>query len=91
MGLFSKEPKIENNRANRKKCWESRDKFFSCLDKNDILKPSDGVSKCKAENQQYETDCVSSWVKYFNEKRIVDFKREQMLKQVEEQNAKLSK
>lgn len=88
MGLFSKEVKIDNTRENRKKCWEKRDAFFKCLDNHDILKPSDGQSVCKEANTEYEQNCVTSWVKYFNEKRIVDYRKEQMLKQIEEQEQK---
>lgn len=84
MGLFSKEVKIDNTRENRKKCWEKRDVFFKCLDDNDILKPSEGKKVCNKEYSEYEQNCVNSWVKYFNEKRIVDYRKEQMLKQQQE-------
>lgn len=53
-------------REERKKCWEARDAYFGCLDRNNILdsiKEADSATKaCPKEEQLYEQDCATSWV-----------------------------
>lgn len=53
-------------REERKKCWEARDAYFGCLDRNNILdsiKEADAATKaCPKEEQLYEKDCATSWV-----------------------------
>lgn len=57
------------SRTNRQKCYESRDAFFECLDKNNILdsinsqKGRDAAKKaCGAEDVVFEKNCAHSWV-----------------------------
>lgn len=54
------------DRLSRAKCWDSRDKFFKCLDKHDILdalKEDEASRKsCSTELQDFEQNCASSWV-----------------------------
>jgi cytochrome c oxidase assembly factor 6 len=78
MGLFSSsaslpEPKISSDgapiapdRTQRAKCWEARDAYFKCLDRNNII---DSISEkdkaekgCGAEARGFESNCASSWV-----------------------------
>ena len=78
MGLFSSspslpEPKISSDgapiapdRTQRAKCWEARDAYFKCLDRNNII---DSISEkdkaekgCSAEARGFESNCASSWV-----------------------------
>jgi cytochrome c oxidase assembly factor 6 len=56
-------------RANRQKCYESRDAFFECLDRNNILdsintKKGQAAAKtaCSAEDVVFEKNCAHSWV-----------------------------
>ena len=53
-------------RNERKACWDARDAYFKCLDKNNILdavKEGDAALKnCPTENAKYEQDCATSWV-----------------------------
>lgn len=98
MGLFGKkeekeyEPPSRNKRA---QCWESRDIYFQCLDKHNIDNPLDPKSikeaakACGSEDQQFQKDCVASWVKYFKEKRPFDLKKERMLKQAAEEGQEI--
>lgn len=77
MGLFgtsttkSTEPetKIAPNRSQRAKCWEARDAFFECLDRNSIIDSvkEDKKAKevCGGENVKFEKECVASWVRTF--------------------------
>lgn len=59
--------RIAPDRTSRARCWEGRDLFFACLDKNDIL---DGIKedkkarqKCAKEVEEFEAACSQSWVR----------------------------
>lgn len=58
---------IAPDRSQRAKCWEGRDGFFACLDKNNIIdsvKNSEkAASLCGKEEQAFEKNCASSWVR----------------------------
>lgn len=57
---------VAPDRNKRELCYESRDIFFECLDKNDILdaiREDDKSRKvCPKEVADYERDCAKSWV-----------------------------
>lgn len=97
MGWFTKDndDKLPNTRSQRKQCWDSRDEFFGCLDKIGVVNVLDpqnsrSVSKsCGNQEQSFEKNCASSWVKYFKEKRLVDFQKRQFLEKVEKENAEV--
>lgn len=57
------------SRTNRTKCYEARDAFFECLDKNNILdsinsKAGAAAAKkaCGQEDVVFEKNCAHSWV-----------------------------
>ncbi|XP_075556033.1 cytochrome c oxidase assembly factor 6 homolog isoform X3 [Dermacentor variabilis] len=52
------------NKEQRQKCWDSRDRYWECLDKN-----AENANRCTEMKSQYETHCPSQWVKHFNRKR----------------------
>jgi cytochrome c oxidase assembly factor 6 len=59
------------SRTNRKKCYEARDSFFECLDKNNILdsiNTKSGKEKaatfCSQFDQEFEKNCAHSWVSW---------------------------
>lgn len=59
--------RIAPDRTSRARCWEGRDLFFACLDKNDIL---DGIKddkkarqKCAKEVEEFEAACSQTWVR----------------------------
>jgi hypothetical protein len=59
--------RIAPDRTSRKRCWEGRDLFFACLDRNDIL---DGIKddkearrKCAKEVEEFEAACSATWVR----------------------------
>lgn len=62
---------IAPDRSARQHCWDARDNFFSCLDRNGIvnsIEEKDKVEKvCGAENQRLEGECAKSWVCCFLE------------------------
>ena len=55
-------------RAERKKCWDSRDIYFGCLDKHSIIDVTKAEGEaaakkaCGAENALIERDCAAQWV-----------------------------
>lgn len=53
-------------RDKRKVCYQARDSFFTCCDKNGIEDPLKDVITvqrlCRREKQRFEYDCISSWV-----------------------------
>ena len=53
-------------RNERKACWEARDIYFGCLDKNNILDAvkdgEEAKNKCPKEDDLFEKDCATSWV-----------------------------
>ena len=57
---------VAPDRGARERCYESRDIFFECLDKHDILDANkhdeESRQKCPGEVAGYERDCAKSWV-----------------------------
>ncbi|KAH8819796.1 cytochrome oxidase c subunit VIb-domain-containing protein [Xylogone sp. PMI_703] len=107
MGLFGSSssppaPKISSDgapiapdRSQRAKCWEARDQYFECLDKNSIidsLGEKDKAAKaCGSEGKKFEANCATSWVKYFKQRRVMEHQKNQTLEKLKaEQAQKLS-
>ncbi|KAF2459563.1 cytochrome oxidase c subunit VIb-domain-containing protein [Lineolata rhizophorae] len=81
------------NRRDRARCWEARDAYFKCLDKHNILDSmgpgaADAKAKCPVEDTEFEKNCASSWVKYFREWRVAEYKKQERLRMIEAENAK---
>ncbi|XP_045582936.2 cytochrome c oxidase assembly factor 6 homolog isoform X1 [Procambarus clarkii] len=56
----------------RYQCWDSRDKYWECLD-------SGGTDEsCKELRNMYNEHCPSTWVKHFDRKRSYLIFKEQM-------------
>lgn len=94
MGWFSSstpETTTPPNRSERKKCWESRDLYNSCLDRIHVDNPFDKEKQglinkeCGKEDKQFAQDCAASWVKYFKEKRPFEIKKERLLKEAKQE------
>jgi len=77
-------------RLSRAKCWDSRDAFNQCLDRNNILdaiKDKDAADRaCGKESENFEQNCASSWVHYFKQRRIAEYEKEQLLRKQEAQS-----
>ncbi|WVO13391.1 hypothetical protein L204_101006 [Cryptococcus depauperatus] len=84
----SQEPQLGNHaptREERRQCWKSRDVYFGCLDKNNVLRVGDEVQRnakdgiirgvCTSERESYEKSCVKAWVDYFNQRRLLELRR----------------
>jgi len=52
------------NKEERKRCWDSRDRYWECLDAN-----GDDQKRCQESRSQYEKFCPTQWVKHFDRKR----------------------
>ncbi|KAJ9594156.1 hypothetical protein L9F63_014412, partial [Diploptera punctata] len=52
------------SKAERQKCWDSRDRYWECLDKN-----SEKRELCLKLREMYEESCPAQWVKHFDRKR----------------------
>lgn len=63
------------DRASRERCWSGRDKFFSCLDANNIIDPikeSDKTAKfCSQDYAKFQDGCVATWVSGILSKSII--------------------
>jgi len=84
-------PPIAPSRSQRALCWATRDQFFACLDKHNILdplkNPKESKSFCGPEEASFEKECKGSWVEYFKKRRVMEHNREAMLKKLQEEGA----
>jgi len=57
---------VAPDRTKRVMCWDSRDEYFQCLNRNsilDALKDQETAAKeCGKETQAFEQNCAASWV-----------------------------
>ncbi|XP_022198897.1 cytochrome c oxidase assembly factor 6 homolog isoform X2 [Nilaparvata lugens] len=51
-------------KSEREACWQSRDKYWECLDLN-----ADEAKQCLETRSVYENLCPAQWVKHFDRKR----------------------
>ncbi|RAH78168.1 hypothetical protein BO86DRAFT_391988 [Aspergillus japonicus CBS 114.51] len=83
--------RIAPDRSSRQRCYEGRDLFFSCLDRNDILNAvkndKEAQRKCGKELAQFETACSRAWVKYFKEKRVMEYNRDKTIERIKKEDA----
>lgn len=98
MGLFSTAPSppapkissdgtpIAPNRTERSRCWEARDAYFQCLDKNgivdSILEKDEAAKACATEGKGFEGNCASSWVTYFKKRRVMEDKKARTMQEL---------
>ncbi|KAI9752388.1 MAG: hypothetical protein M1815_000521 [Lichina confinis] len=80
------------SRDARQRCWDSRDAFFGCLTRHDIVDSikDDSLAQqhCGVEHRGFEQNCVSTWVEYFKRRRVMEHQRAQMIAKIEAENAK---
>ncbi|DAA75057.1 TPA_exp: Uncharacterized protein A8136_2155 [Trichophyton benhamiae CBS 112371] len=81
---------IAPDRTSRQQCWIGRDKFFACLDANNIIdalkEDSAARSKCSKEIQEFESACSATWAKYFKEKRVMEHRRDQTIQRIKRED-----
>ncbi|KAB2570385.1 Cytochrome c oxidase assembly factor 6 [Lasiodiplodia hormozganensis] len=80
------------DRSSRAQCWEARDAFFQCLDRHDIIdsvtNKDEAAAHCGREDKAFAQNCASSWVQYFKKRRVVEYKKEATLKQLQAEGAR---
>lgn len=80
------------NRKARAHCWQARDAFFGCLERNaivDSIKDADQAQKlCGEEGKGFERDCASSWVIYFKQRRVMEYSKKKTLEKLQREGAK---
>lgn len=54
------------NKEDRKKCWDSRDRYWQCLDGN-----KDEQELCQKQRKAYESSCPMQWVSALTSSREV--------------------
>ncbi|CAL3968410.1 hypothetical protein PZA11_004005 [Diplocarpon coronariae] len=104
MGLFTSSPPslptpklstdgapIAPDRTQRARCWEARDAFFECLDRNEIvdsIRESEKAEKmCGKEAGGFQGNCASSWVTYFKKRRVMEYQRNKTLEKLKAEGA----
>ncbi|KAK1753052.1 cytochrome c oxidase assembly factor 6 [Echria macrotheca] len=82
---------VAPSRAERQRCWDARDAYFSCLDANgifDALKEDKKAAKaCGTQSREFEKDCATQWVTYFKKWRVQEIQKKARLKELEAQGA----
>jgi cytochrome c oxidase assembly factor 6 len=77
MGWFAgnEKPQEESvsTRQDRAKCWETRDAYFSCLDRVGVVKAGEEGTACAAELKSYEKNCAKSWVRVMECVRFLQY------------------
>ena len=86
------DPPPPPSRSDRARCYAARDGFFACLDAHAIVDPlaADAETRqhCAAQDAQLGRDCAASWAKYFKQQRVVNIKKERMLRELQAEGAK---
>ncbi|KAK6443557.1 hypothetical protein LTR95_000384 [Oleoguttula sp. CCFEE 5521] len=82
---------IAPDRTARSQCWEGRDSFFVCLEKNGIVDSVKEDAKarehCAPELKEFEKVCASSWVTYFKKRRVMEHQRDLTIKKLAAEGA----
>ncbi|KAM3421919.1 Cytochrome c oxidase subunit 6B-like protein new16 [Cercospora zeina] len=77
---------IAPDRSARAQCWEGRDAFFTCLERNGIIdsirEDKKAREHCAPELAQFEKTCASSWVTYFKKRRVMEHQRDLTIKKL---------
>ncbi|XP_014359208.2 cytochrome c oxidase assembly factor 6 homolog [Papilio machaon] len=69
------------DRAQRKTCWDSRDRYWECLDSHNIRDSSRIPKECTEYRMIFEKSCPPKWVTHFDRKRDYDLFKDKMQKE----------
>ncbi|KAI4180253.1 MAG: hypothetical protein L6R41_007351 [Letrouitia leprolyta] len=71
---------IAPDRSARDRCYEARDAFFACLDRANIVDSIKEAEKAEEACGKLERgmgrECAASWVKYFKQRRVMEWKKQ---------------
>ncbi|RCI13274.1 hypothetical protein L249_0115 [Ophiocordyceps polyrhachis-furcata BCC 54312] len=74
-------------RAERAQCWSSRDAYFACLDRSNILDPDSNPRACPGESRALERDCARAWVEYFKKWRVAEARKRERIDALRKEGA----
>ena len=70
------------NKVKRQQCWDARDKYWQCLDKNapeySTTSGEETPSACSQLRKLFEDSCPGQWTKHFDRKRTYEQFKEKM-------------
>ncbi|XP_072946608.1 cytochrome c oxidase assembly factor 6 homolog isoform X2 [Epargyreus clarus] len=69
------------DKAQRKTCWDARDRYWECLDDENIKDSSLIPKVCAELRRAFEKSCPSKWVTHFDRKRDFMVFKEKMQKE----------
>ncbi|KAI8627154.1 oxidoreductase-like protein [Xylariaceae sp. FL1651] len=81
------------DRTERKQCWDARDNFYRCLDKNDVIDSLNGEGKktadklCAQEDLAFQQNCASAWVTYFKKYRVAEYQKKRTIERLQKEGA----
>ncbi|KAL8716962.1 MAG: hypothetical protein Q9225_005747 [Loekoesia sp. 1 TL-2023] len=82
---------IAPDRSARDRCYEARDAFFACLDRANIIDSIKDADKAEEECGKLEkgmsTECAASWVKYFKQRRVMEWKKQKTYEKLASEGA----
>lgn len=81
LGYLSDEKMSFPDRAQRKTCWDSRDRYWECLDSHNIRDSSRIPKECTEIRKIFEKSCPPKWVTHFDRKRDYELFKEKMQKE----------
>ncbi|KAL0828811.1 hypothetical protein ABMA28_003724 [Loxostege sticticalis] len=69
------------NKAQRKMCWDARDRYWECLDNENIKDSALKPKVCSELRRIFENSCPTQWVSHFDRKRDYNVFKEKMQKE----------
>lgn len=69
------------DREQRKKCWDTRDKYWECLDNLNVKERAEKPKACIEFRKMFESSCPPQWVIHFDRKRDFNIFKEKMQKE----------
>ncbi|XP_059062016.1 cytochrome c oxidase assembly factor 6 homolog [Achroia grisella] len=69
------------NKEQRKACWDSRDRYWECLDNQNIKDNSERPKACIEFRRAFEKSCPTQWVLHFDRKRDFNVYKEKIQKE----------
>ncbi|KAK2751720.1 hypothetical protein FQN55_009161 [Onygenales sp. PD_40] len=85
---------IAPDRSSREQCYIARDRFFNCLNQNNIIDAikddKSARSSCGKEIEEFESACSKTWAKYFKEKRVMEYRRDQTIEKIKRDDAEMA-
>jgi cytochrome c oxidase assembly factor 6 len=65
----------------RQLCWDARDRYWECLDSENIKDNSQKPKACAELRRVFENSCPTQWVMHFDRKRDFNVFKEKMQKE----------